>query len=131
MADVTGPADDLSRMDGDTQFTMLTNEFLANQYLAHPIMATAMGVHDYDDSVDNFNRFAMRYDRDGARAYLHAIDKISLADLRNENRLDYRLARSCVQATLFELELQRWPERQPNVYSDLLLTGLTQLVTRD
>ena len=115
-------------IEGDAQFERLTTEFLAEEYAAHPIMATAMGLHDYDDGVDNFNRFAMRDNRDRTRAYLHAIDKISLADLGNENRLDYRLARSCVQATLFDLEQIRWPQQQPGAYTDILFQGVMLLV---
>src|SRR5262249_32837052 len=115
----------------DAQFESLTTEYLATQYAAHPIMATAMGVHDYDDSVDNFNRFALRDDRDAIRAYLHAIDKLSLADLNADNRLDYRLARSSAQMALSALEQQRWPERQPGLYADTLFHGLFLLVSRN
>ncbi|HZP84407.1 MAG TPA: DUF885 domain-containing protein [Chthonomonadaceae bacterium] len=119
------------RDSADAQFESLTTEYLAMQYAAHPIMATAMGVHDYDDSVDNFNRFALRDDRDAIRAYLHAIDKLSLADLNADNRLDYRLARSSAQMALSALERQRWPERQPGLYADTLFHGLFLLVARN
>jgi uncharacterized protein (DUF885 family) len=114
----------------DTQFEELTTAFLAAQYAAHPVMATAMGVHDYDDSLGDFNRFAIRDDRDRVRAYLHAIDKISLAELNQENRLDCRLARSSAQRMLSALEQQRIMERQPFVYVDTIFTGLFLLLSR-
>jgi uncharacterized protein (DUF885 family) len=114
----------------DAQFEELTTAFLAAQYAAHPVMATAMGVHDYDDSLDDFNRFALRDDRDRVRAYLHAIDKLSLAELNRENRLDCRLARSNAQMTLSALEQQRSMERQPFVYVDTIFTGLFLLLSR-
>ncbi len=115
----------------DSRFEALTTEFLAAEYAAHPVMATRIGVHDYDDSLDNFNRFALRQERDRVRAYLHAIDKLSLADLNAQNRLDYRLARSNAQMTLSALEQQRWPERHPGVYADTLFYGLFLLIARD
>src|SRR5262249_48746840 len=75
-------------------------------------------------------RFAIRDDRDRVRAYLHAIDKISLAELNQENRLDCRLARSSAQMTLSALEQQRVMERQPFVYVDTIFTGLFLLLSR-
>jgi uncharacterized protein (DUF885 family) len=116
---------------GDARFEALTREFLAGEYVAHPVMATAMGIHAYDDSLDNFNRFALRAERDRVRAYLHAIDKISLAELNEENRLDYRLARSSAQQTLSASEQQRWPERHPGAYLDTLFYGLFLLLSRE
>jgi uncharacterized protein (DUF885 family) len=115
----------------DRRFEQLTGEFLAAEYAAHPVMATRMGVHAYDDRLDNFNRFALRDDRDRVRAYLHAIDRLSLADLNAENRLDYRLARSHAQMTLSALEQQRWPERQPGIYLDTLFQSLFLLIARE
>ena len=117
--------------EADTEFENLTMEFLAFQYAAHPVMATRKGVHDYDDSLDAFQRFAIRDDRDQVRAYLHAIDKISLADLCLQNRVDYRLARSSAQMTLSAMEHQRWPETRPDYYLDTVLAGLTSLVSRE
>jgi uncharacterized protein (DUF885 family) len=115
----------------DVQFEALTTEFLAAEYAAHPVMATTMGVHDYDDSLDDFNRFALRQDRDRVRAYLHALDKLSLAELNADNRLDARLARSSAQMALSALEQQRWPERHPGSYVDTLFYGLFLLISRD
>src|SRR5579884_267698 len=125
-AKVGGPA----HKQADARFTALTKAFLAAQYAAHPVMATTMGVHDYDDHLDNFSRFALREDRDQIRAYLHAIDKISLAELNQENRLDYRLARSWAQMALSAFDQQRWPERHPHAYADTIFSGLFLLVCR-
>ncbi len=114
----------------DRDFEDLTMEFLAAQYAAHPVMATRKGVHAYDEGLDSFQRFAIRDDRDQVRAYLHAIDKISLADLSFDMRIDYRVARSSAQMTLAALEHQRWPELRPDTYLETVLSGLTLLTTR-
>lgn len=114
----------------DREFEDLTMEFLATQYAIHPVMATRKGVHEYDEALDSFQRFAIRDDRDQVRAYLHAIDKISLADLSFEMRVDYRVARSSAQMTLAALEHQRWPETRPDRYFDMVLSGLALLIDR-
>ena len=118
-------------LPADREFEDLTMEFLAQQYAAHPVMATAKGVHEYDDGLDSFQRFAIRNDRDQTRAYLHAIDKISLADLSFEVRVDYRVARSSAQMTLAAVEHQRWPETRPDRYLATILSGLSLLIARD
>src|SRR5262249_33740683 len=112
------------------RFERLTQEFLVEQYLLHPVLATERGVYGYEDRLDDLQRFALREDRDRVRAYLHAIDKLSLAELSQESRIDYRLARSSAQRTLFALEQQRWPERRPDRYLHLLFTGLHLLLIR-
>ena len=115
----------------DREFEDLTMEFLGRQYAIHPVMATRKGVHDYDEGLDSFQRFAIRDDRDHTRAYLHAIDKISLADLSFDVRVDYRVARSSTQMTLAALEHQRWPETRPDRYLDTILSSLSLLLSRD
>ena len=115
----------------DREFDALTMEFLAFQYAIHPVMATRKGVHEYDEALDSFQRFAIRDDRDQVRAYLHAIDKISLADLSFDMRVDYRVARSSAQMTLAALEHQRWPETRPDRYLETILSGLALLLDRD
>ena len=115
----------------DREFENITMEFLAFQYAAHPVMATRKGVHEYDEGLDSFQRFAIRDDRDQVRAYLHAIDKISLADLSFDMRVDYRVARSSAQMTLAALEHQRWPETRPDRYLDTIFSGLSLLIDRD
>ena len=115
----------------DREFEELTMEFLAFQYAVHPVMATRKGVHEYDEGLDSFQRFAIRDDRDQVRAYLHAIDKISLADLSFDMRVDYRVARSSAQMTLAALEHQRWPETRPDRYLDTILSGLSLLIDRN
>ena len=115
----------------DEDFEQLTLAFLGRQYVTHPVMATLRGVHDHDDTLDSFQRFALREDHEHIRAYLHAIDKISLADLSLQNRMDYRIARCSVQQSLMQIERQRWTETQPYRYLDLIFYGLLSLISRD
>ncbi|MCS6776255.1 MAG: DUF885 domain-containing protein [Chloroherpetonaceae bacterium] len=114
----------------EIRFQQLTADFLASECAARPATATAMGVHTYDDRLEDFNRFALRDDRDRVRAYLHAIDKISLADLAPVNRVDYRIARSYAQMALLQMEQLRWPERQPVRYLDGLLDSVFFLIAQ-
>lgn len=117
-------------MDANAPFERATNAYLAELYEAQPVMATGMGVHEYDDRFPNLSKFAIADELRRARAYLHEIDKLSLADLSAENRLDYRLARADTQRTISDHEHLRPWERQPNLYANTVLFGLYLLLAR-
>lgn len=112
----------------DRRFAELTESYLADRYESQPVLATSLGIHDFDDCLDNVNRFAVRDYRDRVRGYLHAIDRISLAELDSAGRLDYRLARSSAQMTLYAIEQQRVFERRPDAYVDLIFNGIYPLI---
>jgi len=118
-------------MDLNAQFEQVTTEYLAELYRAEPVMATAMGVHIYDDRLPNRSRYAIEADLRRARAYLYSIDRISLAGLSPENRIDYRLARANTQVLISRMEQIAPLERQPAAYANEALFGLFLLLARD
>lgn len=94
-------------------------------------MATAMGVHDYDDQMPNVQKHALEERLRQARAYLHALDKLSVVGMTMDDRLDYRLARSATQMEIARYEQVRPHERQPAAAIQSALTALSLLMTRD
>ena len=60
--------------DPNARFAELTNEYLARLYAAQPVMATSMGVHEYDDRLPNLSGYAIADELRRARGYLHEID---------------------------------------------------------
>lgn len=118
-------------MDDNARFEQVTTDYLAYLYASQPVMATAMGIHDYDDQLPDLSRFSMADELRRTRAYLHEIDRLSLARMSPDNRLDYRLARADSQIRISRQEQERPLERQPHLYAETALFGLYLLAVRD
>jgi uncharacterized protein (DUF885 family) len=118
-------------MDSSAEFEQATTEYLAELYEAEPVMATAMGVHDYDDRLPDLNAYAIADRLRRARAYLHRIDRLSLVRMSNDERLDYRLARAETQKEISDLEYLRPLERVPGAYTNIALFGVFLLLIRE
>lgn len=118
-------------MEASEQFERATTEYLADLYAAEPVMATAMGVHDHDDQLPCYEPYAIADELRRARAYLHAIDRLSLSRMDADGRIDYRLARANTQVRIAQLEKARPLERQPGAYVDTALFGAYLLMARD
>jgi uncharacterized protein (DUF885 family) len=114
-----------------TRFTEVTEAYLAQLYEAHPVMATAMGVHEFDALLPDSRAFAIDEELRRARAYLHEIDKLSVVDMPPAERIDYRLARSSVQVQIARHEHARPHERFPDLYVDGILFGVYLLTARE
>lgn len=118
-------------MDDNARFAEITTDYLADLYQRQPVMATGMGVHEYDDRLPNLSGYAIADELRRARAYLHDLDKLSLVDMVPDNRVDYRLARAETQMTITNLEQVRPYERNPGAYLDTALYGVFLLMVRD
>ena len=118
-------------MESSGDFAQLTNEYLADLYAAEPVMATARGVHDYDGRLPDPGRFAAADDLRRCRAYLHAIDRLSLSSMTPDERIDCRLARADTQMRILDHEQVRRRERQPSVHVDTVAFAVYLLLSRD
>lgn len=118
-------------MEEDRKFEELTTEYLAELYESQPVMATAMGVHSYDDALPDVTPHTVAEDLRRRRAYLHEIDRLSLPKMSPETRLDYRLARAETQMAIAQLEHAPYHEREPAAYVDSILYGVYLLVVRE
>src|SRR5215813_7900320 len=121
----------LGNMTANDAFEQATVEYLADLYETEPVMATAMGVHDYDGQLPNLSQYAIDDRLRAKRAYLHGIDKISLIGLGEDSRIDLRLARSVLQMEIVEIEQIKPYQNMPTRYLDEVLSGLSYLIVRD
>ncbi len=118
-------------MDENLKFEELTTDYLAEVYATQPVMATAMGVHEYDDELPDVSAASVAEELQRARAYLHQIDPLSLVRMSPETRIDYRLARADTQMAIANLEQAPYHERDSARYADTLLFGIYLLIVRE
>lgn len=98
---------------------------LAKQYIdefpaLHPVSATQLGDHRFDDQVDEVNPELRKREADFCRKYLERLSRISTVELSRDRQVDARLLKQQLEATIWQLEtLQEW------AWNPLFYTALT------
>ena len=101
----------------DAAFTALAGEILTDYYQRHPTQATDLGIHDYDDRLENYSSGAVSAEIAAARAFKARLDAIDPETLSLDQQLDREQLRTTMDATVLQGEVIRRWERDPDVYS--------------
>ena len=107
------------------------DEYLAYLHEVHPTNAAFDGVHVHDDLLEDLSRTAVDTqgrDLGGFARRLAAIDPARLTDVE---RIERPALESSIRSRLFDLEVVRPWERNPQHYSDLIATSLASQVLFD
>jgi uncharacterized protein DUF885 len=100
------------------------DDLLGYLHETHPTYATLDGVHAYDDLLEDLSRHAIDGEAHALAGYLRRLDEIKPDALTATERLEQRMLTSNLQARMFDLEVVRTWERNPQFYSDLLASSL-------
>jgi hypothetical protein len=100
------------------------DDLLGYLHETHPTHATFDGVHAYDDHLEDLSRHAIDSEVHALTGYLRRLDEISRDALTPVERLEHRMLTDHLQARMFELEVVRTWERNPQFYSDILASSL-------
>jgi uncharacterized protein (DUF885 family) len=108
-----------ARYDAATRarFDDLTQRHFRASYAFNPSFATYWGIHDFDDSLENWSAEAIGAEEARLRKVLEELDTVDTKRLDDTTRIDYDLFRSGVQQSLFELTEMRGWERDPGQYN--------------
>jgi hypothetical protein len=100
------------------------DDLLGYLHETHPTYATLDGVHAHDDLLEDLSRHAIDGEAHALAGYLRRLDEINKDALTPTERLEHRMLTANLQARMFELEVVRTWERNPQFYSDLLASSL-------
>lgn len=104
----------------------LIDDFLTNEFETSPITASALGLTEYDELVDDLSATAFEQrDADAAR-YLARFEALPTDDLLLDEQIDRDLAIAMLRGRLIAADWQGW-RRDPLVYSGPLLSSLFSL----
>ena len=100
------------------------DDLLGFLHETHPTYATLDGVHAHDDLLEDVSRHAIDSEAHALAGYLRRLDEIQQDTLTPIERLEHRMLTANLQARMFDLEVVRPWERNPQFYSDLIATSL-------
>jgi uncharacterized protein (DUF885 family) len=100
------------------------DDLLGYLYETHPTYATLDGVHTHDDLLEDLSRHAVDSESHALAGYLRRLDEIRQDALTPIERLEHKMLTANLQARMFDLEVVRTWERNPQYYSDLIASSL-------
>ena len=109
----------------------LVRENLDAELVEHPIAATWMGVHAWDDRIDDVRPEAQAREAIRLRALLDRVRAIDDKQLDASHAFDRMLLEHHTDLALYTLTELRPLERNPLVYCDLAQSAIYELLTDD
>jgi uncharacterized protein (DUF885 family) len=115
----------------DRAFTELAHEYLEDIYRREPTQATSLGIHKYDDQLDNYSRAAVTDAIAAARGFRARVSAIDAAALTPDNQLDQVQLLHAIDSRLLSLETVRPWARDADAYSSGLTSTAYIMIKRE
>jgi uncharacterized protein (DUF885 family) len=101
---------------GQERLPLLVRSYMKSAYAFNPSFATYMGVHDYDERLENWSKAAIKAQAATIRKTLLELSAIDREMLDPDTRIDFDLFRNTAESHLFQwTELKNW-EQDPGLY---------------
>jgi len=102
---------------GDAAFTALAGDYLEDLYKRQPTQATYLGIHKYDDTLDDYSRQAVDDAVASARAFRQKVEATDAGSLSLSNQLDRAQLLHAIDSRILTLDVIRPWARDPDIYS--------------
>jgi uncharacterized protein (DUF885 family) len=120
-----------ARAGTDPAFARLVEEYVAQRLAAHPTEATSLGVHDFDDKLEDLSRAGVQRRAKASRAFLARLERIDRGHLSLDEQVDAALLEGQLRAELFDAETEREWARNPMGYVSLPGSAIDSLIKRE
>ena len=116
------PSTTASAESGNQAFDELARAFLEDLYQRQPTWATSLGIHKYDDRLDDYSRNGVDRGIASARSFRARVAAVDAASLSLDRQLDREQLLHAIDSQLLTLEVVRPWATDPDTYS----SGLTR-----
>jgi uncharacterized protein (DUF885 family) len=116
---------------GDAAFAALANEILEDTYRRQPTQATYLGVHKYDDKIEDYSRQGIADTVDAARKLSVRVDAIAPDTLSPDKQLDRELLLRSLESRILQLDVVRPWAKDPDSYSSGITNTAYIMVKRN
>jgi uncharacterized protein (DUF885 family) len=109
-----------------SDFDLLVDQFLANEFETSPVLASSLGVTDYDERIDDLSATAFEKRNADAAEWLSRFEEAADPALSGSDEIDRQLGIAMMRGRLISADWQVW-KRDPTTYSGPILNGLFYL----
>lgn len=124
------PSEQMVRQAGEA-FEVVATSFLDWYYESHPVRATELGVHEYDEAMPELDRTAIQRRIEALLDWERRLRRVPFDVLEGDPRFDYAVLEYAIRGELLELEeIRRWAA-DPRMYTAPIASGIPALLERD
>jgi uncharacterized protein (DUF885 family) len=106
-------------------FAQLVDDFLRDEFETSPVLATTLGLTQYDERLDDMSADAFRHRDADAQKWLERFES-AVDGLAQDDEIDRQLAISMLRGRLINSDWAVW-QRDPTTYTGPVLNGLFYL----
>lgn len=125
------PAPAPSHDQADAAFTALAHEYLEDLYRRQPTQATFLGIHKYDDRLENYSSQAVSEAVAAARQFRERVAAVDPAGLSAAAQLDREQLLHAIDSRLLTLDVIRPWARDPDTYSSGITNSAYIMIKRE
>lgn len=115
----------------NSQYYQLVDEYIHFTFKHNPSYATYVGVHDYNQELEDFSKKGARVIVNGLKDFDSKFSAIEFKKLSSDEQIEYELIKNHIQATLLELETIRPRENNPDFYGTSVSDSIYSLISRN
>ena len=115
----------------DQAFNSLAHDYLEDLYRREPTRATDLGIHKYDDRLEDYSRPAVTDAARSARQFRDQVSAIDPSALSPGNQLDREQLLHAIDSRLLTLEVVRPWEKDADTYSSGLTNTAYVMIKRE
>jgi len=116
---------------GDAAFVALAHELIADYTRRHPSQATYLGIHTYDDRLEDYSRAAVADEVSALRGFRTRVSAIDPAGLSAANQLDREQVLHAIDSSLLSLEVVKPWTTYPDFYSSGITGSAYLMIKRE
>jgi uncharacterized protein (DUF885 family) len=102
---------------GDAAFTKLMSDILEDHYVRNPTQATDLGIHKYDDRLEDDSQAAVASTLQAVRQFKQQVDAIAPAELSGTLQLDREFVSHALASEILALDSVKSWAKDPDTYS--------------
>lgn len=116
---------------GDPAFQSLVTDIVDEYYRENPTTATYLGIHAYDDRLEDLSATAIMANVAKAKAFRQKLDAIDPATLTLDARLDREFLQHQMDATVLQLDVVRNWEKNADSYPGAATNSVYTIMKRN
>lgn len=112
-------------------YNQLVDRYFEDYYQGSPSEATYLGIHSYDQQLEDYSKAGIQQDISETKAYLKSFETLETQGLSELEKADRELIISSLKSQLLEGEVVRNWEKNPDVYSSGVTSSVFTLMSRN
>ena len=104
----------------DTSFNTLVDDFLTGYLKWRPLLATSLGLHQYDGKLTDYSKLSIDLELSRLKAFARRIGELNTTRLSRQAFYDLRILRGAINREIFSFEQMHTFTRNPMTYAGAL-----------